>query len=1028
MIRAQSLLMAWLEVLARRRMAVGAMSVAVVVFAGVTLTQMPLQLLPEIRYPQVRVIGDLPGQTSRVIEESINEPMEAALAGTPGVVQMESRSGDGRAYIDLFFEPDYDLDRAVRDVTQGAQRAGDQIPDDFPEPRIFAVSTMEEPVLQFAFSSDRLTAPEIRQQLRAGVLPRLRAVSGVDAVYMGREETSELVVEVDPERQAATGVALEAIEQALVEATEPPASSAMRTEHFEGIGVLGTGGWSAAALSERPLFFDVDQTVALDTVAGIHRAPSEASLKTRLNGRSAVLVTVHRSPQAHSVQMADEVQSIVDEMMSSDGHSVLDSTVLYDDSVVTRSAVRSVIVAAVGGALLAMLLLTFTLRRRRYVPLVAVVVLVSLSATVIVLNALGYSLNLLTLAGLLLSVGLGLDYAIIYFDRLDRLGGTDGSSDRPSLQAMVDVAGPLLGALLTTWAAVLPFILVQGLVALLFQPLIWTVVVAAGFCFLFALVLLPTFTGGTMATGADEGMTAPRWSRLRSPLAVWAIVAAVAGLSLWGARSLPFEVLPEVDDGFVDLRLTHPAGIPSAQLDRLAQRAEAQLASVDGSDAVFSTVGGYFREGQPSFRPGTINLMVRVDTEDGDRPSQQWAADARRAIGELGVAQLDTRVTLPQIRGVQTRLSDADLIVVLTHDDGDILQLAEVENRVVDLLSDVDGLHDVERVRAGVSPRWVGNPDYQAMADYDVEPTTLRHVVEYALEGRVIRQRMEHGEPLALRVRYDRRTAGGPQDIAPLRLSTIAGADIHLDDVVDFELVEEPTHIERREGQRVVRVAGQFEPDASSPTEVAQSAEEALRDADFSENISWWTEGEVDALEETSRTFMLAMLLALLSVLTLLIIQYSSLPFALSGLIAIPLSGSGAIWLLAALNRPLDAMVLAGLLIAVGIVANNVILVLSQARRYRSEAEMEIDDALSLAAAHRLRPIALTVASTVLGMSPLLWGGAEVFGLLQPLAIALTGALLVSIPVACILLPGMVSSLVSGAERLVNGIHRGREK
>ena len=1013
MIRVQTLLLHLLDALSQRRTAVAALALITVALAAISLSQMPLQLLPEIRYPQVRVIGDLPGQTSTVIEESINEPMEAALAGTPGLVQMESRSGDGRAYLDLFFEPDYDLDRAVRDVTQSAQRAQDQIPDDFPAPRIFPVSTSEEPVLQFAFGSSSLSAPEIRQRLRANLLPQLRSIEGVDAAYMGREEIAELVVDIDPHAQMARGIGLDAIEEALLQATEPPPSSAMRTPHFDGLAVLGSDGWSPSLLNERPLFYDDGPSVALSTVAGIHRAPSEESLRTRLDGQSAVLVTLYRSPRADALSLADDAHALVDSVAQSSAFETIDATVLYDDSIVTRSAVQSVVVAAIGGAFLAMLLLFFTLRNRRYTPLVAALILVSLSASVILLFLLGHSLNLLTLAGLLLSVGLGLDYAIIYLDRLDRLAG---DHDTPHLQAMVDVAGPLLGALLTTWAAILPFMLVQGLVALLFRPLIWTVVICAGFSFLFALILLPTFARSD-PDATPRSTTPPAWwKRLHRPIAAW-LIAPILGLALlWGGQQLPFEVLPVVDDGFIDLRLTHPAGIPSHDLDQLTRQAESELTQLDGTQALFTTVGGYFREGQPSFRPGTANFMVRIDTADGERPSADWADDARQALEQLEVPDLSTSITLPRIRGVQTQLADADLIVVLTREDGDILGLAEVENQVIDLLQDLPGLQDVERIRGGVSPRWIGDPDYQALADHGVRPQTLAQIVDYALEGRVLRQRMDGGEPLALRARYDRRDAGGPHHLRSLQLPAASG-HLQLADVVDFNLIEEPTHIERREGQRVVRVAAQFDPAGDGPSAIADAVEQRLIDADLGDDTSWWLEGEVEALEETRQTFTIALFLALLMVLTLLIIQYGSLAFALAGLIAIPLCATGTLALLALLGHPLDAMVLAGLLIAVGIVANNVILVLSEAQR-RHRQGTPPDQAFQIAAYLRLRPIVLTVASTVLGMSPLLVGGAEVFGLLQPLAIALTGALLVSIPITCLLLPALTSPLVSLGDRL----------
>ena len=1012
----RGLLVGGLGALAGRRVAVGAICTALLVLAVVSLARMPLQLLPEIRYPQIRIISDLPGQTSRVVEESLNEPIEAALTGVPGIIQLESRSGDGRSYIDLFFAPGYDLDRALRDVTQSVQRAQAQIPPDYPEPRIFAVSTMEEPALRFAFGSSTLSVPEIRQLLRGSVVPRLRAIDGVQAVYIEREEIPELVVDIDPVRQTAAGVELAALEAILLRATAPPPSSAMRTADFEGIVVLEGSGWTPAFLEAQPVpVAGSPAAIPLGNIASVHRAPSEEALRTRLSGQPAVLVSVFRSPQAHSLRLAGEARSTVEELAGTAAFGELEATLLFDDSVVTRSAVLSVVTAAVGGAFLAILLLFFFLRQRRYTPLVAMVVGVSLAATIIVLGAMGQSLNLLTLAGLLLSVGLGLDYAIIYFDRLDRLRS---DTVDPHLHAMADVFGPLLGALLTTLAAVLPFLLVQGMVALLFRPLIWTVVVAGIFSFIFAVVLLPVFArveeGVAGAKATDTTNEPPAWWAWgRRPLVVWGAAAAVAAFLLLGGRALPFEVLPVVDDGFVDARITHPAGIPAHEMDILAREAEARLAEVPGTASLFTTVGGYFREGLPAFRPGTADFMVRVDLDEAGGSSAAWAAAARSALSGMGVPGLRISITPPRIRGVATRLAEADVIVVLTREDGDLLQLSEVESQVGDILRGIRGLVDVERVRAGVSPRWVAEPRFDVMAAHGVTPDDLARSVSYALEGRVLRQRMENGEPLALRARYGRRFAGGPQQLEGARVPSASGGDVQLGDMVTFRLVEEPTHIERREGQRVVRVSAQLDPEGPGASATGAAVERAMAAAGLPGDIRWWMEGELDAIQETSRTFGTALILALLMVLTLLIAQYGSVSFALGGLLAIPLSGAGAVLLLWILQRPLDAMVLAGLLIAVGIVANSVILVLSQAREASSgPGAVPLDQALLDAARDRLRPIALTVASTVLGMSPLLLGGSEVFGLLQPLAITLTGTLLMSIPMACLLLPGMVTSMM----------------
>ncbi len=1005
----------FLQALTTCRLAVGVIVGLIVLLAGLALFRMPLQLLPEVHYPQIRVIGDLPGRTSTVIEESINEPLESALAGTPGLVRMNSRSGDGRSYVDLFFEPGHDMDRALREVGQGVQRARSRMPPGFPEPRVFEVATSEEPAMQFAFGSDRYTAAELRQRLRSTLLPRLRRIDGVDQIFIGREEDPELVVEIDPRDQQALGISLAEVEALILDTAEPPASGTLLTADFEGVGVLGRSSWDIDLFLDRTVHpgARADTVVPLKTFARAYRTPSETSLRTRLNESPAVLLTVHRSPRSQSLRVAREVRQAVDSLMAGRGFEDVEATLLFDDSVVTTGAVRSVIVAASVGSFLAMGLVFLALKQGRRVVLVGAVVLTGLASAVLALSAAGMSLNLMTLGGLLISVGLGLDYAIIYFDRLQRLSG---KTDDPAIEAMLDVAAPLLGALLCTVAAVTPFLLVEGLVAQLFQPLILTVILAIGFAYLSAFFLLPVFAGSTIDRGESPPQIKP-WSGpvWRATMRPWVtgpvfiiLLIALAGIG----RTLPFEVLPDVDDGFVDVRIVHPAGISPNAMDELTREVERTLSGVRGTDGLFTTVGGYFREGLPSFRPGTSNFMVQVDTESGDHPSAAWAVEAREAVEALGIPGLSVRISLPRIRGVRTRLSDSDIEVVLTRADGDLLALGETEVLVQESLRDVAGLTDIERMRGGVSPRWRIEPDPALLGYYDVALPSLRKVVEYGMEGIVLAERMDRGDPLALRVRYDREASGGPHHLEGLRVPSESGNWIHLAELAEFRLIEEPTHIERRENQRVVRLGAQLDPAGPGPGRVAAAVEATLASLDMPEGVSWWLEGEIEALEETRRTFALALGLALTVVLFILLVQYGAIRWALAGWLAIPLCAVGALLLLRLMGQPLDAMVLAGLLIAVGIVANSMILILSETRwRQTAEPNATLSEALAFASRSRLRPVVLTVSSTVLGMSPLLLGGSEVFGLLRPLAIALTGTLLLSIPLAILFLPGLLRLL-----------------
>jgi len=1038
--------------LPRHRLPIAVAVIVVIAGGFATLTRMPLQLLPEIRYPQIRVIGDFPGRTATVIEESVNQPLEEAFAGLEGLMRMESRSGDGRSYIELFFQPGHDLDRGLQDTLQGVSRARASIPPEFPDPRVFPVGTSEAPVMQIIFSSATLSPHDLRNRLRADVVPRLRNIRGVEAVFIGREDNRELIIELDRDKMDVVGINDTDVELLLLNALAPAVDGAIHTAEFEGVGTLAAIAWDEEQISGLPIASAAPgaRPVPLSSIADVRRGVSDQSLRNRLNGENAVLLTIHRTPRANAVLMAKRVREVVERSLADPAMATARAEIIFDDSRVTAAAARNVGIAAAAGSVLAMALIILGLRRRRSVPVVACIVLAGLAASIVVLHLLGQSLNLLTMAGLLLSVGLGLDYAIIYFDRLDRfventtaadrpaatdslprpVAGASGSSSLeaaaapgsaspaktdapgsfpPGARAAASVAFPLIGAVVTTLGAILPFLFVDGLIALLFRPLIITVAVAAVLTFGFAMILLPATQSGPSPGNPHANAPAARPSRfaslIRTTAAVFIFLFFATALA-FAPRVLPFEVLPVVDDGFVEIRLTHPPGIATAELDDLSRRIESRFLEIPGTGAVFACVGGYFREGMPSFRPGTVNHMIRVRTGDGF-DSIAWADAARTAVTGLGIPGIRLSITTPRIRNVEVRLADADVIVVLTRADGDLLALGDDERLASEIMSATPGLIDVERLRPGVSPRWQIQPDRNALAHHGISETALRAFVTNALEGRIIRQRIEGGEPLSLRLRH-RRDIPGPERVLRARLPAPDNAFVHLADVANFALIEEPMNIERREQQRVVRVAATLAPSGPPPARVLANLENALAQAGWQPGTNWWTEGEIDALGESRRTFAIALGLALFFVFAWLVVQFRRASFALATLIVLPLAAGGAFWLLYFLGRPIDAMVLAGLLIAIGITANNAILVLDQATDPDAmPADTPLPQRLIAAGRQRLRPVVITTTSTVLGMSPLLLGGGGVSGMLQPLAIALTGALLASIPLSCLVLPAL---------------------
>ncbi|TVR00643.1 MAG: efflux RND transporter permease subunit [Deltaproteobacteria bacterium] len=992
-------LLLWARTMRQRRGAVLTLVLTLVVAGVLAASTMPVQLLPRIDYAQVRVIADLPGQSAEAIEVSLNAPLEEALAGVRGLRAMQSRSGDERSYIELFLQEGHDPQLALQEAMAAVQQAAPQLPAGMPLPRIFPVSTADEPALIVALRDGELPPWVLRERLRADLLPALRGVRGVAAIHVGRTEAREFHVDLDPQALALAGMSVSEVLALLRAEVGPPVHSTLRDRTIEVLGRHGAVRPDAERLRTMPLPLADGTRLPLQAVADVHPdALSEGRLPSRLDGRPAVLLEVMRDPGARSHEVAGAVRDQLSRWQERGEDRA--AVVLHDDAFLTEAALRGLGSAALAGGLLASLLLLLALRSVRHLPAVLLLLPGTLAFAVILLAWMGLGLDLMTLTGLLFTIGLGLDYLVIFADRLQR--ERERASELPEGAAPEDrafaaVAGPLLGALLTTLAAVLPFLLVQGPVAQLFAPMILSVVAASVASFLLAMLVLPAWgdSGAARSEGLTPSASGSTARALRTGIGALLLFLTPVGFAVL-VLGTPIELLPAVDDGLVRVRVNVPAGQPLDEVDRTARRLEALLLELPDTEHVHTTVGGYVREGGASYRPGEINCFVRVTRQPMGDGAAAWVARARTALDELGLLHARTRWELPRIRGVRTSLEDDDVVLVLSHTDGDLGALREAAESLRRTLANVEGLGRFSLSRDGIGTRVVIEPREEALVAAGVSGGELHAVLRLAMEGETVGRWVERGEPRTLRVRFQRETAGRSTDIDTLPILATDTSIVGLGSLVQASWREEALHIERNEGLRVQRLRASRDGTASADATL-RALEGAIGEAELDAAISLRVDGELVTIRDAMRTLLGALLLCMLGVLVVLHLQYGWLRAAFSAVLMLPLSAVGALALTALLGQPMGGLLLAGLLIAFGIIANGAILILSEAVERAGHGRPHRDQVRE-AASSRLRPIVLTVLTTSLGLSPLLVVGGGVSDLLQPLALAVIGALLLSVP------------------------------
>jgi multidrug efflux pump subunit AcrB len=629
------------------------------------------------------------------------------------------------------------------------------------------------------------------------------------------------------------------------------------------------------------------------------------------------------------------------------------------------------------------------------------------------------------------------DNAIVMLENIFRHRELAGDPEHAAHQGAGEVTSAVIASTATSLAAVVPFLLITGLAALIFRELILTISFAMLASLGTALSLVPMLaaqmgkvqrTSGLEHTRLirrfDEGLDRVRvWYRDVARRAVqrrgWILGGAFAtlGLSLLLVGGLGNEFLPTVDDGNLSVNLRLPPGATPTQTNELAQRLEAVVGNMPHVRHVFTTAGGFLFGGGTAARSGrgSINVILASATER-DMSAGEWVAQLQQRIDSLAVPGARIFVRPPSIRGMRTNVSGNDVSINVQGDD-----LAELQRIGLDVIRRIQGIPGLEAVEPSAdeaSPQLVIALDRQRAADLGLNVAVVGQAVRVALDGAIPTRFTDRNQEYDIRVRLPREHFQNAEDLGSIALFAGAGRPIYLRDVATVQLTIGPTSIRRENQNRQYRVDGEVNDDIASVGEVNRAIRERLSDMRLPDGYGLVYGGEEETIRENQRNLMIVTLLAVFLVLVVMAVQYESVTNPLVILVSIPLALVGVILLLWVTHTPLSAPALLGVILLAGIVVNNAILLVEYVEQIRQEQNVSAVDAVVEAGAIRLRPILMTTTTTVLGMLPLAIGIGEGTELMRPLALAVVGGLSISMLLTLIVIPCAYLVMHDAAARL----------
>lgn len=999
-----------------------------------------VDLLPKIIYPQVRASVTNQGVDPEVMEQTVAKVLEPRLATTENAILISSQSGEGRTSVDLHFSYGTNVDFALRDASTKLDQARAALPDEADPPVIFKFDPSQIPVLQFAVSSATRDEVWLKRWCEDQLAKQLLTVAGVASVDVAGGLDREIQVIVDPERLRSYGLTVSELLTRVREENQDISGGRVQSPLRDVLSKTKGKFRSAGDIRTVRVPLPRGGEVALTDIATVLDTHRDDRVYVRLNGKPAVQVAISKQPDANTVRVVDGVNAVLARLQR-DGFFPPDvvTEVIEDQAFYVRAAVTGVGQAALAGGSLAMLVVFLFLRSWRRTLVIGTAIPIAILGCIALMGVSGMTLNIMTLGALALGIGMLVDNSIVMLENIDRHQQAQEDPVEAAHEGAGEVASAVIASTVTNLAAVVPFLLVSGLAALLFKELLLTISFAIVTSLVVALTLVPMLAAQLFKLKAREGWAArakvlnvvpalvtalenlyrrqlPWVLRFRALVLVAAVLCF--GAALWLARGLGNEFLPQVDDGRIRVWVRMPPETPITVTDRAARAAEAVVAELPEVTRVFSTAGGSVWGRGIFYNPTAASMVVELaPRRQRTLSATQWILLAQgrlQALPEMADARI--RLSPPRIRGLRTSTSSEDIEVKVFGED--LPTLERIGHELVRELSKLPGLANVDTSYQQTSPEIRVELDRVRAADMGLDVGEVGRMVRTAVGGSVATRLTEGDREYDVRVRFDRALVTSAADLAMLPLFPRSGAPIRLRDVADVREAASPQSIERENQNRLVRVTGQALPGVWSTGEAMQAVRELLAEFRLPEGYVARFGGQEEAIRENRRVLLTVIGLAVFLVFAVMAVQYESLvnPLVIMG--AIPLALVGVIAALKVIGLPMSAPVMLGMILLAGIVVNNGILLVEYIELRRRGGEVPRYQAILEAAPLRVRPIAMTVTTTVIGMLPLALNPAEGGELMMPLAVSVIGGLLVSTVLTLFVVPATYLTATTFADRL----------
>lgn len=1006
----------------KRPIFVSMLILVVLVLGFVALSSLPVDLMPDITYPTLNVSTSYPNTAPEEMEQIITRPIEEALSSVPGVEEIFSVSSQGGSTVRVMFDWGTNIDEAANEIRERIDRIIGRFPEEVQRPTLRKFDPAQSPILTLGILTE-LDPLQVRRIIDEQISYRLERVPGVASIDVWGGLQREIQVNVFPDKVKALGLPLDlVISKIRQENIDIPAGTIEKGNYEITVRIPGVY-TSIDQIKETIVAVRDGGVIRIKDIANVEDSYQRVTRIARVDGLPSISMSVYKQSGENTVKVVDGVYKEL-EYVKQD-YPQFRFIVLRDNAKYVRDAINNVGTSAAYGGLLAVLVLLFFLVNIRSTLVIALSIPISIIATFTLMYFGGFTLNVMSLGGLALGIGMMVDNSIVVLENIFRMREEGIPLKKAAVAGSTEVTAAIIASTVTTLIVFLPMLFVEGASGIMFKQLAYVVAFSLTCSLVVALTLVPMLAS-RLLKGDNIGKHKPEkklavkskqffiniensYKRLldyclHHRFRVLWITGAVLLASVILFRYIGQEYMPQTDEGEVRITVEMEVGTRLSVMDQKLREVVAMVKPlVPEIESIEERAGsGGWRGGA---NRGNITLKL-VPESRRSRSSMDIAADLSRQLQNVPGAIIRTRATGGQMMmGMRGGGGQERLQIEIRGYDLEVGQsLAQEVKRVVEK---VKGVTDVSISRIEGTPEQRFIIDRQKASEMKLSVNQIGNFISTILSGSQASQFREGGREYRILVKVKDSERMDVNDLLDLTITNSDGEQVSLRNVIEVQSGRGPQQIERRDRERIINVSGEIaDRDLGSVIKDAQQAFRTIpRPANFSINFT----GDYEEQQKANRELMISLILALFMVYMVMAMLYESLRDPLIVMFSVPLAVVGVALILFLTGTSINVQAYIGMIMLGGIIVNNAILLVDYTNLLRRRDGFEMMEAIKEAGRRRLRPILMTALTTILGMLPLALGIGEGSEIQTPMARVVIGGLISSTFITLLIIPVVYS-------------------